>query len=681
MKSESFKVSPWTPIEALENDNGITVKVWGREYYFSNEIFPTGIKVLGEEILSSPIRLIGKNNGQEFVWQDKESWIQEKNDRKVVICSAMQSEVIVVSAVTTIEYDGYITTSFKISPRGLHARAGFDVPDDNAKRILDKLWIEIPLKKHIVELQNYGSWDTGVYSGYEKEGFISFRPQNWYGNGDKGLGIYFDSDENWQCVDRASACETFKNEDSYIIRYHLLDSAPQMWEREERTVHYPEDVAKTNIMGLDRTPISYEINLQATPIKPYDESLLKEHIIHIDCFDRIEKEYYDFFLGKVSDQNETIVLDHLKNKGVTTIAVHQNWNRIQGYWQLNENDSKRIHLLIDEVHKRGMKILFYFCNSISTLRPVSNEYYTKNMRLKFNHQPDVGFYRTPPQRCIRCCAKGPNIFEDLTNGMSEFLKDYNADGVYIDSADIPWDCTNEAHGCGYIDEFGIRHATYPMNAMRKAFQKIYEEIHEKLNKKVYVHPANAFVPAFHAYSDVVWNGEQVAFRHKTNTKALLADYNDGFMKTEIIGRNIGVPFQFLAYDLPDDSWNIVMALSIVAPYGAYPRPINIHRALDVMSPVWKVLDSFKAYECSFNPFYGDNVSAKTETEGVKISSYENKNTFVLMVSNPTSDNKEKVNICSNYPALKNIMSGENLKGTNFEISLKPYELTFIECKK
>lgn len=681
VKNLNFVPKPWTPIEVEENHNGITVKIWGREYYFGNEIFPKSIKAMGQELLSSPIHLTGESNDEEIKWINKENWVQEQDNRKVVICAAAESRLIVLSATITIEFDGYINFAFNVVPTGLHPRAGFDVKPDRAKRIINKLWLEIPLKSEVGKLCHYGSWDKGVYSGFATEGFITFRPQNWYGNDEVGLGIYFDSDKNWQSIDRNSACETFKNENSYVIRYRLLDSAPAQWEREERQIYTDGDISKKAPTGIERTPLSYGISLQATPIKPYDQSLLKEHIIHIDCFDKIDREYTEFLMSCVSEDDNTCVLDQLKNKGVTTIALHQAWNRIQGYWRLGKHDSQRIHLLIKEIHKRGMKVLFYFCNGISTLRPVDDDYIKKNMRFKFNQQPDIGFYRAPPQRVIRCCAKGPDIFEDLTKGMSYFLSEYNADGVYIDSADIPWDCTNTAHGCGYIDEFGIVHATYPMNAMRKAFQGIYEEIHDKLGKTIQLHPANAFVPAFHAYSDLVWNGEQVAFRFKTNTKALLNAFDDGFMRTELTGRNIGVPFQFLAYDLPDNSWNIKMALSFVAPYGTYPRPINIHKHLDEMSPIWKALDHFKAYDCEFKGFYQGNVGATCNNSAVKISSYTGSTTFVLLVANPTDTEFKDVEITSDFPANLEIISGKNLSGRQFKIDIKPFETIFIECKK
>lgn len=667
---------PWTPVEFAESEKGVLIKVWGREYYFGNEIFPISIIALEQELLSSPIKLVGSEATGEIAWKNKYLWVQKADDREVVLCGAQETDSLVISSVISISYDGYMNIRFKLCTTGTHPRAGFDVGWSDYQRRVEKLWLEIPLKKEVIKLCSYGSWNTGVKSGFVKEGFTPFAPHSWYGNDNVGLGIYFDSDENWQSINRNSAIERFSDDDTYTIRYHLLDSNPLRWEREEREVFSPADINKKAPSGLGNSPLTYEINIQATPTKEFDKGFLKEHMLHIDCFDRIEGELDEFLMAQYDEKS--ILLDHIKAKGTTTIVLHQSWNKIQGYWQLGPKDDKKIRRLIEEIHKRNMKVLFYFSNGISSLRPVSDEYVNLNRYLKYNGQQVVSFYRQPPQRIVRTCAKSPDTFKDLKNGMVEFLTKYNGDGVYIDSADIPWECTNAAHGCGYVDEYGVRQATYPINAMRKALQEIYEEIYVGLGKTIQFHPANAFIPALHTWCNLVWNGEQIAFKFKTNTKELFAALDDGFMRTEMIGKNIGVPVQFLAYDLPDDSWNIKKALSVTAPFGVYPRPINVNKHLDFMSEIWKILVEFEVNECSFTAFY-EKTNIFADNSNLKISRYDGKNK-VIVVSNPTDIHIENCKIWGAFEAETELKTGEKFGKGEIVISLEPYEVKFIKCK-
>ena len=616
--------------------------------------------------------------GDDAVWSDKENWVQEQDDRHVVIMAAMQSRFAVISTVITIEYDGYVSYNLRLSTRGDSVRSGFDAEPDRAVRVVDRLWLEIPLKPEHTQFCHYskfGSDGDPYHSGKIHDFERPMFPHSWYGDDEIGIGIYFDSDENWNPSDRNRAWESKMQDGVYLVRYHFLDSQPRKWE-------YEKNARRWINRGIDYTPISFEFGFQATPVKMMNgKLLLDEHIVHVDCFERIGVEYLKYFTSPISENDSTTVLDRLKERGVTVLTLHQKWNKIQGYWKLGDADSKRIHTLIDEAHKRNIKIVFYFCNTISTLRPESEEYIERNNVRNADCQPYISFYRTPPQRTYRSCANGPDLFRDFTDGMVEFLREYDADGVYIDSANIPWACTNDKHGCGYTDEYGIRHTTYPVKNMRRAFMHIYEEIHEKLGKTIQIHPWSAFVPAYLAFCDLYWAGEAVALRFKKNTQAIINAFSEDMFRTEFSGKNIGVPCQFLVYTLPDNSWNFRTATATCAPFGIYPRPINVHESLDFMSEIWRVLDSFDAKNCAFTPYYTGNVGAESDNENVKISSYENENVFVLVAANPTNQNFVDVTVRSEYPACCELLKNRKITGHEFSLDMPAYETLFIKCEK
>ncbi|MBR6602978.1 MAG: hypothetical protein IKK94_03055 [Clostridia bacterium] len=662
--------APWTPISVNETEEGISVSVLGRVYNFGHSMFPQSITADGEELLSEPIRLLAQDNGADAVWRNSETWIHEASGRRVVLMSAMESRFAVISTIITIDYDGCIQYDMRLSTCADSVREGFDVEPDMDKRVVNRLWLEVPLKK---EHSVFEHRNEAYYSGYSRDISLPFTPISWFGSDKRGLEICFESNEHWNPLSKEQAIETFADEAKRTLRFRFLDDQPKRWQKEA-------EFADKRLVYV--TPIHYQFSITATPTKPCDEKwLLSERFIHVDCFDRINTEYLKYFTSPTSEKDPTVVLDRLKAKGVTTLTLHQKWNPVQGYWKLGARDSERIHKLIHEAHKRGIKIVFYFCNTLSTLRPEKESYMLRNAHVNENGQPVVSFYRTPPQRTYRSCAAGPDLFEDFTKGMAEFVREYGVDGVYIDSANIPWACANEAHGCGWTDEDGIRHATYPISAMRESFRKIWETIHEELGKTVQIHPYNSFIPSVLAYGDLYWTAEFIALSKKTDTNAIIEAFSEDVIRAEFCGRNIGVPCQILAYDLPDGSWTIKSALAVTAPYGVYPRPVNIHSSLDVMAEIWRVFDEIDICKCDFHPFYRGNVGASCKNNGIIISSYEKEDELVLLISNPSQNGLKNVVINCDFAAECELVGNVPLSGKEIQMDLEPWDVRFVRCSK
>ncbi len=667
-------LKPWTPIQATENEDGITVKVWGREYRFGRMIFPQQIITCGKPLLDAPIRAVGLENHEPVSWHLCENWIMEQQEDYVILNAVQESRLLVLNAIIRIDCDGYIRYQMSLSPRGFHIRTGFDVQPDMSPRTADRLWLEIPLANDAVRFCHNSGWDTGAYSGAVKEENLCFKPINWYGNDDYGLGLYADSDENWQNSDRSQAVQTLREGNAFIVRWRLLDRNPHAWEQQRKTLLAMGQKSLAAELGVSCCPLAFDLSMQATPIKPYDNLQLRERIVHIDCFSKIYEDYVDFLMGPLSGENPVTVMDHLRDCGVTILTLHEKWNDVEGYWRASPKRAAQVHRIIEEAHKRNIRVMLYFCSSVSTLRPEGPVYARRNGHIDATGYPVVSHYRQPPQRTWRACANGPELFRDLTAGMAECVTEFDADGVYIDSADIPWGCANAAHGCGYTDENGQRRVTYPVESTRRAFKKIYEEIHEKMGKMVHVHSYSAFVPAIHAYADLYWDGEQIAFGFKTAEEVEAALRTDT-IRAEYLGRNIGVFSQFLAYELPDNSWNFQKALSIVAVHGVFPRPNDVHNPLSTMLPVWNALREFNAAESEFLPYWKHRTGVSASHEKAYVSAYAKDGERMILIANPSPHPlpDTEISLLSGQFE-KDMLTGSPLRGSRIIRTLEPYSL-------
>ena len=94
-----------------------------------------------------------------------------------------------------------------------------------------------------------------------------------------------------------------------------------------------------------------------------------------------------------------------------------------------------------------------------------------------------------------------------------------------------------------------------------------------------------------------------------------------YFRAEYIGRNMGVPVEFIAYE-NRPLWNFENALSCSILHGILPRPNDINYPLDLMSGVWKIIDNFPISISTWMPYWENNATATNEK--VKISYYKYK---------------------------------------------------------
>ena len=74
------------------------------------------------------------------------------------------------------------------------------------------------------------------------------------------------------------------------------------------------------------------------------------------------------------------------------------------------------------------------------------------------------------------------------------IEELDIDGVYLDSSPDPRICTNLHHGCGYIDENGNLHGTYPVFATREFHKRIYFLFHGEVKKGGLIYAHNSHFP-------------------------------------------------------------------------------------------------------------------------------------------------------------------------------------------
>ncbi len=150
----------------------------------------------------------------------------------------------------------------------------------------------------------------------------------------------------------------------------------------------------------------------------------------------------------------------------------------------------------------------------------------------------------PSQMVTSVCLR--SVWQDaLVDYVSRMMDEFDIDGIYLDSTNMPFPCSNTLHGCEARRADGTKVPVYPVFAVRDTFRRLYAVVKgKKAEGIVDSHVFDCMNSAALAFATSYWNGEQLsAARFPSDALPL-----DRF-RTEFMGVNWGVPCDLLAYQM------------------------------------------------------------------------------------------------------------------------------------
>jgi len=662
---------PFLPVRITDIELSHKVDLWGKSYTFGADGLPESVVTQGHELLAAPIRIVCEEDGEVSEWDndyknnESESFIQKRSDSEAVICGAKQTKRFIVDLCSTIDYDGCVDIQLKLMTRGRTVAQEFGtaaITPLNYK--LDKLWLEIPLKSEYMHFyhQHRGGEirlcdgtvlpDSPTSSGGrlpDKSFSLPFKPLLWFGNDEMGFGWFAENCKGWQPDDDLNAIEVIKEGDVTLLRIHLLDSHPASWTKP----------FEDGVFGYK--PITFRFGFQATPVKPFPKQPYIHKALHLDCGTKIKGNYMDF----LSAENR---FDRLREKGVDTLILHEKWNKSQNWFELSEYTEKQIKYIVDECHKRGIKVLTYFGYELSTMAKVWPELENRVLIKNPDSSRLGGWWRVPFQRDYWLCYN-TEYADIFLKGVTDIVDKYNTDGIYLDGTAMPMLCADVEHGCGWYDRNGQLQGSYQIHAMRRLFKKLRQEMTAR-GAVINVHFFSIVNFTALPYIDQAWYGENLQFElmHGSD-KDLDLDY----FRTEYIGRNMGVPVEFIAYANPP-YWKFESALACALLHGILPRPNDIGHPLTLMSRVWEVIGAFPVAQSEWKPYW-DN-TAIVSHDKVRVSYYRHttlagQTQLLAVATNISSKPIESVTIGFEEPVTRTMDAMEKQE-TGMTFSLEPY---------
>ena len=638
-------------------------------YRVDRSLLFASISAAGEELLSAPIRICGKDNGKKLSFAAAEVF-SVKDDGQDALCSAAEGGNYIVNAAIKAEDDGWTDIEIKLMPQGKKVEEVFCVSRfENPKLELSAFYLEIPLKKTQATHYHYWPQESGFdqpacgSGSLNKDMNFSFKPLFWLGNTKRGICFYSDSDKNWT-PNNNQALEIKVKDDEVILRINFLSAKPASWRKKVAAADEEEFLPAYAYM-----PVVFRFGLQITPVKAFPRNAYLSRSLHIDCYKKISGSYKNFLFSVPKDAADKNYFDRIQRLGVNTLYLHEKWHRIQNSGYVAEDTAKDIEAIVLECKKRSIRVIPYFGYEISTLSPGWSK--TANSLNKTNglYPNGGGWYRMPPQRDYSVCLNG-DYAEQMIKNIDGTIRRFGFDGVYLDSTLFPAPCCNVGHGCGYMDENNEIHETYTVFAVRKFMKKLRETL--PASCKINAHVSNCCnVPAL-SFCDGVWVGE---FIQTQLNREGAKNISFGLMQAEYTGRNMGIPYEFISYGMPN--WRFENALSLALPHGILPRPNDADEALAIIAPYWSAMDRFPIENAEWKPYWSNNLPCVSKEDSVKCSYYEYRSVDgkierLFLIGNICGrETTAKISEKANY--VKTLAGGEAvLSQEGICVHLKPY---------
>jgi len=506
--------APWTDMSVKDG----SISCWGRQYRWDKTLFPSQVVSNGEELLSSPMRLVMKQRGRETVLTQGKMTVTERSPRRISLKSRGNIGAIAVVVSGWIEYDGLSWFDVALLPP--------------AKSVgIDSLSLEIPFRKKRSILYYSGSYTgkgTGFTGSYPRKGSM----YSWLGDDYRGIQYYLHSLRGWVLDDRRNAVDILPGENENVIRFNLINK--------------PFTLTKER---------SFPLALTATPVRPRPKDLRMWRFTAGGCHMMplpLQPQYkYKTLAGGWNFFHWHYFIPW----GAITNAGQAGWDQ----WEKTGRfpvDKK----LADAMWKSRRKEPNFW-----------NTYYMQGPCM-WNGSPEYAYWwqewkpvppmwgRTvepalnplaPPtpswtgNREGTVCPSSSAI--DLSAWLlADTVKHYPITGLYCDGGGV-WDCMSPYHGgpggCGYVDEKGKRHTEWQLLSARKYYRRL-ANIMKEADPTAFFLVHNSGAPIMAAYSsfDAFYEGEQFAF-HIGNTGAY--NYYDwiglDLYRAEYCGKNFGVP--------------------------------------------------------------------------------------------------------------------------------------------
>ncbi|MEA3403275.1 MAG: DUF6067 family protein [Armatimonadota bacterium] len=617
---------PFEPLGVEQVEDGVEVLPWNRRVVFGAHPFISGIENGGEQVLARPMALLVEAAEGQVVFPCGPPRIEDAAEDRVVLSREANGGALRLREDWTVEYDGFARVDWRL--------------EANEAVELQSMTLEIPLRPEHAIFKH--AWPGRLHGSLEEPVAMPFRPVVVLCDEDRALCWTAECDRNWLVENHERAIEMIPGEEETLLRLNII--------------------GRPLTLAAGET-LDYSFGLLATPVRPITRTMWDMRIQRQQPYAH-EYEWIDQEIdGKPA-------LEHFADLGARGLVIWRWWDAFSH--ALPVGHEERFPELVEAMHRHGLQVDPYAIGFLFSTHAPEFAHFAHDMLVEPRREWFID--RLPGlenQMTYRACRRGP--WQDWAVAMTaECMDRYHTEGVYLDGTASMSPCRNALHGCGFTRRDGTVGSTYPVFACRRLMKRLYTVVTSRRpDGLVDVHASGCYnLPAL-AFATDYWDGE-----HLPRTDHVLDALPLDVFRAEFMGRNLGVPADFLYYRL--GGYRRCLGLSML--HDVPTRAENLED-LELLSEVWRVREEFGCdgpdAEAQFVGYWELGGLASAEPEGAYVSLWRHSDNGLLALVDNLGREDATVEVSFDLDALgiadgsaSDAISGEAVEMEDGRVSLQ-----------
>ncbi len=583
---------PFSPVSANVEGSSARISCWGRVYTLGPTGLPVQIRSKDADLLAAPVRLIAESEGGAVEWKSTGMKLVKSSQAQVILEGTAQSRIGKLDWTCTAEYDGLLRYDLQIAP--------------SPGATIDKLEMIFSVKPEHAQLK----WQPGVWPADRHgrlrpgEGVLVSGGADWYtwlGDLDRGLAVFFETDEAWDDPRRADAFRIERQPGSVNVAWWFIKGTKAL----------PE-------------PWKYTFGIEATPVK------------------------------KTPGGRKWLLAGHLPVGTGNFVIPWATPRALRYFGYPKATNSRKYRRLVEFYHKQDIKVCPYvLLNLLSDAAPELSAHpeWTGNLVAKGKGgSGDVARYGDD----LSAVVPTSEYIDWIVWKCDQFVRENDLDGMYHDFTMLMV-LTDIPQGFGYMRD-GKPVRCYPFFARRELYKRIYTMLKQYKKDAINIgHMSGCLYLPYLSFCDIIVTGEHFGgahFQGKTYQELLPDDY----IQAEIMGHNYGLTTVFLEQWgnlAPNQDHRFLLGLALLYDFSLWIGT----EAEKPNQRVYKAFREFGAMDAEFIPFWRADDIVRGQTDEVRCSVYRKQRGGAMLVFFNRGKEARKMTFTVDWAKLKTQGSG------------------------
>ena len=326
----------------------------------------------------------------------------------------------------------------------------YSVKPENISGTLEELFLEMVMPASVAEFYNAHFFSRENYVGkLGKTLALKQIPTVWLGNMEVGLTFCTESFQFWRNRDEKSVYRISRQGKNILWQIRFVDKP-------------------TKLAGKD---FVFEFGIEANPVKPTPPQFRSWRVWFFDPFTIGHPWTIDPKIKKYPGSG--------------------------GFYTPEHTSMEAFRGEVKRFRDKGAELSLYLNPFLVSPEATEYKIFRKEWRNPYNVYPQ---------------CPGSSFTDYIIWQIDDHIKHGGLQCVYVDSLGA-YNCANELHGCGYIDEQGNQKLTWPIRAMRNYMKRLYTLLHapgrDQTKNYLWAHMSARTSAPINAFVDFQCSGEEL----------------------------------------------------------------------------------------------------------------------------------------------------------------------------